>query len=79
MRAQHRIGKSSSARWLKSFLGTAGALLARWQMCPLYVTALIGPGDRKSVQPMAERLAPGNYDQLQHLSVLVLNAAPLED
>ena len=27
---------------------------------------LIGPGDRKSVQPMAERLAPGDYDQLHH-------------
>jgi hypothetical protein len=27
-------------------------------MCPLYIAGLIGPGDRKSVQPMAERLAP---------------------
>ena len=35
-------------------------------MCPLYVAGLIGPGDRKSVQPMAERLAPGDYDQLHH-------------
>ena len=26
----------------------------------------IGPGDRKSVEPMAERLAPGDYDQLHH-------------
>jgi hypothetical protein len=33
-------------------------------MCPLYVAGLIGPGDRKSIQPMAERLAPGDYDQL---------------
>ena len=24
-------------------------------MCPLYVPGLIGPGERKSVQPMAER------------------------
>jgi hypothetical protein len=31
---------------------------------------LIGPGDRKSVQPMAARLAPGEYDQL-HLSTPV--------
>ena len=28
-------------------------------MCPLYIAGLIGPGDRKSVQPMAERLALG--------------------
>ena len=33
-------------------------------MCPLYVAGLIGPGDRKSVGPMAERVAPGHYDRL---------------
>ena len=32
---------------------------ARHRMCPLYVSGLIGPGDRKSIQPMAERLAVG--------------------
>jgi SRSO17 transposase len=48
-------------------------------MCPLYVAGLIGPGDRKSVQPMAERLAPGDYDQLHHfVSAGVWDAAPLE-
>jgi len=31
-------------------------------MCPLYVSGLIGPGDRKSIQPMAERLLLGEYD-----------------
>ena len=35
-------------------------------MCPLYVVGLIGPGDRKSVGPMAERVAPGDYDRLHH-------------
>ena len=39
---------------------------ARRQMCPLYVSGLIGPGDRKSVQSMAERVALGDYDQLHH-------------
>jgi hypothetical protein len=43
---------------------------ARRRMCPLYVAGLIGPGDRKSVQPMAERLAPGDYDQLHHFVAL---------
>ena len=41
--------------WLSPFLGKLGHK-ARRRMCPLYVAGLIGPGDRKSVQPMAERL-----------------------
>src|ERR1700727_655435 len=48
--------------WLKPFLDRLGHK-SRRRMCPLYVAGLIGPGDRKSVQPMAERLAPGDYDQ----------------
>jgi len=48
-------------------------------MCPLYVAGLIGPGDRKSVQPMAERLAPNDYDQLHHfIAGGVWDSAPLE-
>ena len=65
-------------RWLKPFLGRLGHK-ARRRMCPLYVAGLIGPGDRKSVQPMAERLAPGDYDQLHHfVSAGVWDAVPLE-
>jgi SRSO17 transposase len=56
-------------RWLKPFLDRLGHK-ARRRMCPLYVAGLIGPGDRKSVQPMAERLAPGDYDQLHHFVAL---------
>ncbi len=41
-------------------------------MCPLYVSGLIGPGDRKSIQPMAERLALGEYDQLHHFIAVAL-------
>jgi hypothetical protein len=48
-------------------------------MCPLYVTGLIGPGDRKSIQPMAARLAPGDYDQLNHfVAAGVWDAVSLE-
>ncbi len=66
------------AQWLKPFLDRLGHK-ARRQMCPLYVTGLIGPGDRKSIQPMAERLAPGDYDQLHHfIAAGVWDAAPLE-
>ena len=65
-------------RWLKPFLEQLGHK-ARRRMCPLYVAGLIGPGDRKSVQPMAQRLAPGDYDQLHHfVAAGVWDAAPLE-
>ena len=65
-------------RWLKPFLDRLGHK-ARRRMCPLYVSGLIGPGDRKSVQPMAARLSPGDYDQLHHfIADGVWDAAPLE-
>ena len=52
---------------------------ARRRMCPLYVAGLIGPGERKSVGPMAERVAPGGYDRLHHfVSDGVWDEAPLE-
>ena len=64
--------------WLSPFLEKLGHK-ARRQMCPLYVSGLIGPGDRKSVQPMAERFAPGDYDQLHHfVAAGVWDATPLE-
>jgi SRSO17 transposase len=70
--------KDELGRWLKPFLDHLGHK-ARQRMCPLYVAGLIGPGDRKSVQPMAERLAPGDYDQLHHfVAAGVWKAAPLE-
>ena len=52
-------------RWLKPFLDRLGHR-ARRRMCPLYVSGLIGPGERKSIAPMAERLALSDYDQLHH-------------
>jgi SRSO17 transposase len=65
-------------RWLKPFLARLGHK-ARRQMCPLYVSGLIGPGDRKSVQPMAKRLALGACDQLHHfIAAGVWDAGPLE-
>ena len=65
-------------RFLKPFLDRLGHK-ARRQMCPVYVSGLVGPGDRKSIQPMAERLAPGDYDQLHHfIATGVWDAGPLE-
>jgi hypothetical protein len=49
--------------WLEPFLKPPRNP-ARRRMCPLYVAGLIGPGERKSLQPMAARLAPADYDQL---------------
>jgi SRSO17 transposase len=52
---------------------------ARRRMCPLYVAGLIGPGERKSLQPMATRVAPADYDQLHHfVAVGPWDEAPLE-
>jgi len=70
--------KEELGRFLEPFLDRLGHK-ARRQMCPLYVSGLIGPGDRKSVQPMSERLAPGDYDQLHHfIADGVWAAEPLE-
>jgi SRSO17 transposase len=65
-------------RWLKPFLERLGHKTRR-RMCPVYISGLIGPGDRKSIQPMAERLSLGAYDQLHHfVSASVWNVAPVE-
>src|SRR6202158_2668584 len=65
-------------RWLAPFAGRFGHK-ARRRMCPLYVAGLIGPGDRKSVGPMAERVAPGDDARLHHfVSDGVWDEAPLE-
>jgi DDE superfamily endonuclease len=48
-------------------------------MCPLYVSGLIGPGDRKSIAPMAKRLGLGECDQLHHfIAAGVWDAVPVE-
>src|SRR3978361_1562614 len=52
---------------------------ARRRMCPLYIAGLIGPGDRKSVQPMAARFGDVGYDQLHHFVAAGLwDSSPLE-
>jgi SRSO17 transposase len=65
-------------RWLRPFLARLGHKTRR-RMCPVYVSGLIGPGDRKSIQPMAERVALGSYDRLHHfISSGVWDAVPVE-
>ena len=65
-------------RWLEPFL-VGLSHPARRRMCPLYIAGLIGPGDRKSVQPMAARAGEVGYDQLHHfVAAGVWDSAPLE-
>ena len=65
-------------RWLEPFLARLGNKTRR-RMCPRYVAGLIGPGDRKSVQPLAARFAAGEYDRLHHFIAAGLwEMAPLE-
>src|SRR5690606_37541048 len=51
----------------------------RRRMCPAYIAGLIGPGDRKSVQPMAARVDGLSYDRLHHfIGAGLWDSAPLE-
>ena len=58
--------KDELGRWLRPFLDRLGHKTRR-RMCPLYVSVLIGPGDRKSIQPMARRLALGGCRRRAYL------------
>jgi SRSO17 transposase len=49
--------------WLRPFVEKLEHKKRR-EMCPLYVAGLIGPGERKSIEPMAARIAPDRYDRL---------------
>src|SRR5215211_1182241 len=65
--------------WLEPFLKPLRHP-ARRRMCPLYVAGLIGSGERKSLQPIAARVAPADYDQLHHFpAVGPWDEGPLED
>lgn len=57
--------------WLTPFL-TAVDREAQRRRAPVYLTGLLGPGERKSVEPMAERVCPGETPQLHHF----VSAAP---
>src|ERR687894_2315623 len=51
--------------WLAPFLAVMGRKTRRtW--APLYLRGLLGPGERKSLQPMAARLGLSGHDQLHH-------------
>jgi SRSO17 transposase len=53
---------------------------AQSKWAPVYVRGLLHPGERKSVEPMAARVAPGEDDQLHHfVATSTWDTSPLED
>lgn len=64
--------------WLRPFVAVFKRSEQRcW--APLYLEGLLGPGARKSVEPMAERVCPGQTQQLHHfVSTSTWPTAPLE-
>lgn len=70
--------RSDLDAWLAPFI-EALPHKTRGRMCPAYIVGLIGPGDRKSMQPNAARDADVSYDRLHHfIASGVWDAAPLE-
>jgi SRSO17 transposase len=65
--------------WLTPFLARLRrAEQRRW--APVYLQGLLGPGERKSVEPMAARVAPGDVQQLHHfISTSPWRCEPLEE
>src|SRR4051812_12054933 len=52
-------------RWLAPFLPALGREAQR-RWAPVYLKGLILPGERKSVEPLAARVAPGSAEPLHH-------------
>jgi SRSO17 transposase len=66
-------------RWLAPFLARLRRQAQR-RWAPFYLKGLLLPGARKSVEPMAARVAPGDAQQLHHfVSTSPWATAPLED
>jgi SRSO17 transposase len=67
------------ARWLEPFLGRLQRQAQR-RWAPFYLKGLILPGERKSIEPMAARVAPADIQQLHHfISTSPWAVAPLEE
>lgn len=65
-------------RWLAPYLEGLGNKTRR-RMCPAYIAGLIGPSDRKSIQPMAARSEAIPYERLYHfIGAGLWDSAPLE-
>jgi SRSO17 transposase len=65
-------------RWLAPFWAALGdTRRRRWG--PVYVRGLLGPGERKSVEPLVARVAPADDEQVHHfVCTSCWDPAPLE-
>ena len=65
--------------WLAPFLAAFGHK-ARQYWAPVYLLGLFVPGERKSIEPLAARVAPGEKEQLHHfVAASEWDCAPLEE
>src|SRR4051794_32944372 len=80
MEGMHADGwEEKLEHWLEPFLARLRRKEQR-RWAPVYLEGLILPGERKSVEPMAARVAPGDLQQLHHfVSTSPWATAPLED
>jgi SRSO17 transposase len=66
-------------RWSAPFLERIGRAERR-KWAPLYLKGLLLPGERKSIEPLAERVCPGDVQQLHHfISTSPWPTAPLQE
>ena len=66
-------------RWLEPFLVRLRRKAQRY-WAPFYLKGLILPGERKSIEPLAARVAPGDTQQMHHfVSTSPWPTAPLEE
>jgi SRSO17 transposase len=81
---RRRIGSRSwNAGWSRFSSGSDARHSGRSRRdrrAPFYLKGLILPGERKSIEPMAARVAPADTQQLHHfVSTSPWATAPLED
>ena len=74
-----RTGEERFAAYLDGISAVLGHA-SRAASAQAYCTGLLLPGERKSVQPMAARVAPGDLQQLHHvISTSPWRCEPLEE
>jgi SRSO17 transposase len=76
----------TTPKWERSFDGWLQPFLAVWgdkrrlKWAPLYLKGLLLPGDRKSIAPIASRVAPDDEAQLHHfVADSPWNTGPVEE
>jgi SRSO17 transposase len=57
--------EAAFAHWCEPFLAALSREAQR-RWAPVYLKGLLGPGERKSVEPMAARVCPADVQQLHH-------------